>query len=388
MIHYIGVDDTTIDLFEGQYEVPEGISYNSYLALGGRTAAIDTVDARFVGQWMDRLREALGGRTLDYLVVQHLEPDHSAGIARALEAWPGCRLVCSRKAAGMLPQFVDGAVALAPRVEAVAEGDTLDLDGHRLSFLMAPMVHWPEVMMSYDGPTGTLFSADAFGKFGALCHEPQAWACEARRYYFNIVGKHGHAVALLLGKAGALELRRICPLHGPVLDGALEPYLDLYRTWSAYEAESEGVFVAYCSMHGRTRQAALELAAMLEARGVKTATADLARDDMHEAVEDAFRYDRMALCAPSYDGRVMPAMEDLLCHLRAKTYRRRRVGLVENFSWAPSAARTMRAYLDEMDGVEIVGPVVSLRTRLDDTSRKALETLADALAAPEAPAAS
>lgn len=380
MIHYIGVDDTAIDLFEGQYRVPEGISYNAYFIDDAKTCAVDTVDARFTDEWAGKLRAALGGRPLDYLVTHHLEPDHSAGLTLALREWPQCRIVCTKKAAEMLPQFADGGEALRARTETVGDGSRIALGAHTLRFVTAPMVHWPEVAMSYDEATGTLFSADAFGKFGARCHEPQDWDCEARRYYFNIVGKHGHAVSLLLDKAESLDIKRICPLHGPELEGVLTPYVERYRTWSAYEPESRGVFIACCSMHGRTMQAARELAAMLAGRGVATALSDLARDDMHEAVEDAFRYDRMVLCAPSYDGRVMPAMEDFLCHLRAKTYRKRRVALVENFSWAPSAARTMRAYLAELQDIDVVEPAVSIRTRLDDASRRALARLADALA--------
>ncbi len=376
-IYYIGCDDTDLDLFENQYIVPEGMAYNSYLIEDEKIAVTDTVDARKSDEWRKNLQAALNGRQPDYLVVHHLEPDHSANISWVMDTFAGCRIVCSAKAAAFLPQFFG--TDFAGRVDIVKEGDTLSLGAHTLQFIMAPMIHWPEVMVSYEQSEKVLFAADAFGKFGALCNETDDWACEARRYYFNIVGKYGNPVQTLLKKAAALDIQTICPLHGPILKENLGYYIGLYQTWSAYQPETKGVFIAYASLHGNTAKAAEELAAMLEAKGEKVAISDLSRADIAECVEDAFRYDRMVLCASSYDGGVMPLMRDFICHLADKTYQKRTVALVENGTWAPSAARTMRALLEPLKDVTILEQTVTIKTTLNDDSRAALKQLAAAL---------
>lgn len=376
-IHYIGCDDTDLDLFENQYIVPEGMAYNSYLIEDEKIAVTDTVDARKSDEWRKNLQAALNGRQPDYLVVHHLEPDHSANISWVMDTFAGCRIVCSAKAAAFLPQFFG--TDFAGRVDIVKEGDTLSLGAHTLQFIMAPMIHWPEVMVSYEQSEKVLFAADAFGKFGALCNETDDWACEARRYYFNIVGKYGNPVQTLLKKAAALDIQTICPLHGPILKENLGYYIGLYQTWSAYQPETKGVFIAYASLHGNTAKAAEELAAMLEAKGEKVAISDLSRADIAECVEDAFRYDRMVLCASSYDGGVMPLMRDFICHLTDKTYQKRTVALVENGTWAPSAARTMRALLEPLKEITILEQTVTIKTTLNDDSRTALKQLAAAL---------
>ena len=376
-IYYIGCDDTDLDLFENQYIVPEGMAYNSYLIEDEKIAVTDTVDARKSDEWRKNLQAALNGRQPDFLVVHHLEPDHSANISWVMDTFAGCRIVCSAKAAAFLPQFFG--TDFAGRVDIVKEGDTLSLGAHTLQFIMAPMIHWPEVMVSYEQSEKVLFAADAFGKFGALCNETDDWACEARRYYFNIVGKYGNPVQTLLKKAAALDIQTICPLHGPVLKENLGYYIGLYQTWSAYQPETKGVFIAYASLHGNTAKAAEELAAMLEAKGEKVAISDLSRADIAECVEDAFRYDRMVLCASSYDGGVMPLMRDFICHLADKTYQKRTVALVENGTWAPSAARTMRALLEPLKEVTILEQTVTIKTTLNDDSRAALKQLAAAL---------
>lgn len=376
-IHYIGCDDTDLDLFENQYIVPEGMAYNSYLIEDEKIAVTDTIDARKSDEWRKNLQAALNGRQPDFLVVHHLEPDHSANISWVMDTFAGCRIVCSAKAAAFLPQFFG--TDFAGRVDIVKEGDTLSLGAHTLQFIMAPMIHWPEVMVSYEQSEKVLFAADAFGKFGALCNESDDWACEARRYYFNIVGKYGNPVQTLLKKAAALDIQTICPLHGPILKENLGYYIGLYQTWSAYQPETKGVFIAYASLHGNTAKAAEELAAMLEAKGEKVAISDLSRADIAECVEDAFRYDRMVLCASSYDGGVMPLMRDFICHLADKTYQKRTVALVENGTWAPSAARTMRALLEPLKEVTILEQTVTIKTTLNDDSRAALKQLAAAL---------
>ena len=376
-IYYIGCDDTDLDLFENQYIVPEGMAYNSYLIEDEKIAVTDTVDARKSDEWRKNLQAALNGRQPDFLVVHHLEPDHSANISWVMDTFAGCRIVCSAKAAAFLPQFFG--TDFAGRVDIVKEGDTLSLGAHTLQFIMAPMIHWPEVMVSYEQAEKVLFAADAFGKFGALCNETDDWACEARRYYFNIVGKYGNPVQTLLKKAAALDIQTICPLHGPILKENLGYYIGLYQTWSAYQPETKGVFIAYASLHGNTAKAAEELAAMLEAKGEKVAISDLSRADIAECVEDAFRYDRMVLCASSYDGGVMPLMRDFICHLADKTYQKRTVALVENGTWAPSAARTMRALLEPLKEVTILEQTVTIKTTLNDDSRAALKQLAAAL---------
>ena len=387
-ITYIGVDDLTLDLFESQYAVPEGMAYNSYLIEDEKLAVLDTVDARKGEQWKQNLKEALGERTPDYLVVHHLEPDHSGLVAWALETYPSLTLVMGAKAASMLPQFLDKAPG-AERILTVKEGDSLPLGACSLRFLAAPMVHWPEVMVSYCPEEGVLFSADAFGKFGALSRtgwwgdEDADWACEGRRYYFNICGKYGIPVQTLLKKVSALEgLRVIAPLHGPVLRENLPYYLDLYRCWSSYGVETEGVFVAYASIHGGTARAAERLAEILRAKGCpKVALCDLCRDDMAEAVEDAFRYGRMVLLAASYDGGLFTPAYSFLHTLQMKLWQKRRVALVENGSWAPSAGKVMREMLAAMKDIELVEPLVTIRTRLKESDIPALEALADGILA-------
>lgn len=379
-VKYVGVDDKDIDLFESQYVVPEGVSYNSYLILDEKVALMDTVDARKTAEWEKNLTEALEGRKVDYLVVQHLEPDHAGSIQRLLELFPEVTLVGNAKTFQMFPQFFD--VDLEGRTLTVKEGDSLSLGSHTLSFYMAPMVHWPEVMVTYESSEKILFSADGFGKFGALDYDdPEGWACEARRYYFNIVGKYGAPVQALLKKAAGLEIQKICPLHGPVLDENLEYYINTYNTWSSYQPEDKGVLVAYASIHGNTGKAAERFAEMLRAKGVeKVVVSDLAREDMAEVIEDAFRYDRMVLAGASYDGGVFPCMQDFLNHLQSKAYQNRTVGIIENGSWGPTAGRTMKGILETMKNVTIVDPMVTIRSTMKETDVPAFEALADAIA--------
>ncbi|MDO5488864.1 MAG: FprA family A-type flavoprotein [Bacteroidaceae bacterium] len=380
-IRYIGTDDLDIDLFESQYVVPEGMSYNSYVILDEKVAVMDTVDARKGAEWKTNLAAALNGRQPDYLVVHHMEPDHASLIAQTVEAYPGLKVVLSAAAAKMLPNFFEG-TDFEGRILTVKEGDTLCLGQHVLQFIAAPMVHWPEVLMSYEHTEKVLFAADGFGKFGALCNETDDWACEARRYYFNICGKYGAQVQAVLKKAATLDIRTICPLHGPVLSGDLTPYLSLYDTWSRYEPESEGVLVAYASIHGGTAAAAQKFADMLRARGAeKVVVSDLSRSDMAEVIEDAFRYPRMVLAASSYDGGVFPVMHDFLHHLQIKNFQKRRIGIIENGSWAPCAARAMRSILDQMKDITLAEPIVTLRSRMKQTDIPAMEALADAILA-------
>lgn len=379
-IKYIGVDDLDIDLFEGQYDVPEGMSYNSYVILDDKIAVMDTADARKEKEWMANLEAALAGKSPDYIIVQHFEPDHSGCVKTVLDKYPGAVAVCSQKAVPMFGRFFD--VDFGNRLKVVKEGEVLQLGEHALQFFMAPMVHWPEVMVTYEQATKTLFTADGFGKFGALCNEDEneeGWACEARRYYFNIVGKYGAMVQKLLAKASILDIQTICPLHGPVLNDDLGQYLSLYDTWSKYEAETKGVFVAYCSIYGNTAKAALMLADMLREKGVKVSVADIARDDLHEAVEDAFRYDRMVLCAPTYDGGIMPIMEDFINHLRIKTYQNRKVGFVENGTWAPMAGKKMMEEMGAMKNITIIEPLVTVESAVKAKTIENLKLLADAL---------
>lgn len=379
MIKYIGVDDTDIDLFEALYDVPNGVSYNSYLIADDKVAIMDAVDIRKCNEWMENLSEALNGRTPDYLVVQHMEPDHAGSVAAVIERYGDIKIVCSARAAQMLPQFFDG-IDFVGRTIVVAEGDTLSLGSHTLKFFMAPMVHWPEVMVSYETKSKILFSADAFGKFGALSHEDE-WACEARRYYFNICGKYGVPVQALLKKAASLDIAAIYPLHGPMLTENLDYYIGLYDCWSKYEVETDGVFIAYASIYGGTAAVAKKLAEMLRAMGVpKVSIADLCRDDKAEAVEDAFRMGTLVLAAASYDGDVFPPMHDFLHHLQMKGYRSRRVALIENGSWAPSAARAMRAMLEPLKEIEILEPTVTIRSRMKQSDIPALERLAEQIA--------
>ena len=387
---YIGVDDPTQHLFESQYHTPEGMCYNSYVIIDEKVAVMDTSDSRTLGEWKANLATALDGRQPDYLVVHHLEPDHASGIAEVCALYPQMQIICSAKAKQMMPQYWPltdsnhgGESLEEARIITVKEGDTLALGRHTLHFVMAPMVHWPEVMVSYDDADRLLFSADGFGKFGVYDADADDWACEARRYYFNICGKYGTPVATLLKKAAALSIDKILPLHGPVLEGEkMAEALRLYTIWSAYDVETEGVFVAHASIHGNTAAAAEKLVEILKAKGCpKVAVNDLCRDDLGEAIEDAFRYGKMICMASSYDAGVFPPMYDFLHHLDIKAYQRRRVGLVENGSWAPSAAKTMRPMLEGMKQVEVVEPVVTLRGRMKEADLAQLEALADAILA-------
>jgi len=385
-IRYIGVDDPEQLLFENQYHTPDGMCYNSYVILDEKVAVMDTSDSRTMDAWKENLQEALAGRKPDYLFVHHLEPDHASGIAEMCALYPDLQIVCSAKAKQMMPQYVT-VPEVTPegkeRVLTVKEGDTLALGRHTLRFMMAPMVHWPEVMASFDEADRVLFSADGFGKFGVYDADADDWACEARRYYFNICGKYGQPVSTLLKKVAALDVQKILPLHGPVLEGEkMVEALRLYTIWSAYDIETEGVFIAHASIHGNTAAAAERLVEILKAKGCpKVAVSDLCRDDLGEAIEDAFRYGKMICMASSYDAGVFPPMYDFLHHLDIKAYQRRRVGLVENGSWAPSAAKTMRPMLEGMKQVEIVEPVVTLRGAMKDVDLPQLEALADAILA-------
>ena len=376
-IRYVGVDDREIDLFESQYVVPEGVSYNSYLILDEKIALMDTVDARKTSEWLANVKEALKGRTPDYLIVSHMEPDHAGSIAAAVAAYPEMKLVGNAKTFPMLQQFF----ALEPeelerKKVVVAEGEELKLGAHTLQFFMAPMVHWPEVMVAYEQKEKILFSADGFGKFGALDAEEE-WTCEARRYYINIVGKYGAPVQALLKKAATLDIRMICPLHGPILKEDLGFYIEKYNVWSSYQPEDRGVLVAYASIHGHTAEAAKEFAEMLKEAGEeKVVLTDLARDDMAEAIEDAFRYDRIVLASATYDGGLFPCMESFLAHLRAKNYQKRTVGLIENGSWAPMAGKCMAQMLDGLKEITLLEPVVTIRSALQEDSKEALRNLA------------
>lgn len=374
---YIGVNDKTIDLFESQYKVPNGVSYNSYVILDEKVAVMDTVDKRVTEQWLENLSQALNGRTVDYLVVSHLEPDHASNIQKLAELYPNMKIVGNAKIFSMLPQFFT--MDFSDRSVVVKEGDTLSLGSHTLQFFMAPMVHWPEVMVEYEQSEKILFSADGFGKFGALDVE-EDWTDEARRYFINIVGKYGTQVQNLLKKAATLDIQTICPLHGPVLKENLGYYIDKYLTWSSYEPEEEGVVIAYASIHGNTAKAAEKMAEILKEKGAKVVRSfDLARDDMAEAVSEAFRYDKLILMSPTYDGALFPCMEDFLYHLKVKTYKKRTVGIVENGSWAPMAGKLMKAYLETLKDIQICEPVVSIKSVMKEADEKNLETLAEAL---------
>ncbi len=377
-IKYIGADDPDIDLFESQYDVPEGMCYNSYIILDDKIAVLDTVDKRVTDEWLANLDKVLDGRTPDYLVINHLEPDHSSNIMKIAEKYPKMKLVGNAKTFAMLPQFFD--FDIEGRTVAVKEGDTIDLGSHKLTFCMAPMVHWPEVMVTYEQTEGVLFSADAFGKFGVMDAAPDDWACEARRYYFNICGKYGMQVQALLKKASVLDIKTICPLHGPILSENLGYYIGLYDTWSKYEPETEGIFVVYSSIHGNTKQAALKLYDMLKERtDNKIAISDLARSDMGENIEDAFRYSKMVMLSPSYDGGIFPIANDFLHHLLIKGFKNRKVAIVENGSWAPSAGKVMREYFEKMKGIELCDVSVTIKSTLKDDTIKKLEELADAV---------
>ena len=374
---YIGVDDKTIDLFESQYIVPNGVSYNSYLIKDQKNTVMDTVDKRATEQWLDNLNRALDGEQVDYLVVLHMEPDHASNIQILAEKFPKMKIVGNAKTFMMINQFFD--LDLTDRTIIVKENDTLSLGTHTLQFIMATMVHWPEVMVAYEQSEKLLFSADGFGKFGAL-DAKEDWADEARRYYFNIVGKYGMQVQTLLKKAAALDIRKICPLHGPVLSENLNYYINKYDIWSSYQPEDEGVLIAYASIHGHTAQAAEKVAELLKRKGVqKVVLTDLARDDMAQAVGNAFRYDKLLLAAASYNADVFPCMETFLLHLKGKNYQNRTVGILENGSWAPSAAKTIRPLLDQMKNLRICEPVVTIRSAMKQTDLPALEQLTNAL---------
>lgn len=376
-IQYVGVDDKDIDLFESQYVVPNGVSYNAYVILDEKIALMDTVDARKTEEWLENVEKVLAGRKPDYLVISHLEPDHSGSVQAVIERYPDMKLVGNERIFAMLPQFIT--VDVTGRTVTVAEGETLSLGEHTLQFFMAPMVHWPEVMVEYEQKEKVLFSADAFGKFGALDTE-EDWACEARRYYFNIVGKYGTSASALLKKAAGLDIQIICPLHGPILKENLEYYIGKYQIWTSYEPEDEGVLIAFASIHGNTAKAARRLGEILEAKGAKkVVVSDLAREDMAEVIEDAFRYDKMILAASSYDAGVFPWMESFLAHLKSKAYQNRTVGLLENGSWAPSAGRVMKAAVSELKNVTLVEPMVTIKSTLRPEDEEKLNALADAI---------
>lgn len=376
-IKYIGVNDRNIDLFEGQYVVENGMAYNSYVITDDKIAVMDTVDRHFGEQWLENLKAVLSGRKPDYLVVQHMEPDHSANIVNFLNTYPDAKIVASAKAFAMMGQFFGRDFSDCAMV--VKEGDTLSLGSHILNFIAAPMVHWPEVIVTYDSTDKVLFSADGFGKFGALDAD-EDWACEARRYYFGIVGKYGAQVQALLKKASALDIKTIAPLHGPVLFENLGYYLDLYNTWSSYQPESEGVMIAYTSVYGNTKKAAELLKSELEALGCKKVTiSDLAREDMAEAVEDAFRYDTLVLATTTYNADIFPFMKEFINHLTERNFQKRRVGLIENGSWAPTAAKTMKKMLEGCKELEFAETTVQIKSSLSEQSREQISALAGEL---------
>lgn len=376
-IKYIGVDDLTLDLFEGQYAIPRGVSYNSYLVVDEKIAIMDSVDIRKQDEWLANLERELDGCTPDYLIVQHMEPDHTGSVAAVAEKYPQMKIVASAKAVQMLPNFFS-TTDFSDRTISVKEGDTLALGAHTLQFAMAPMVHWPEAMVTYDSLDKVIFSADAFGKFGALAHDEE-WDDEARRYYINICGKYGPSVQTLLKKLSSLDVATICPLHGPVLKENLGRYISLYNKWSLYEPESEGIFIAYASIYGGTAAAAHKLQQMLEAKGEKCVVADLSRCDMSEAVANAFRYGKLVVAAATYDGGVFPPMHDFLYHLQIKGLKNRRFGIIENGSWAPVAGRVMRSMIEQMKQMDIAEPLVTVNARLKDSDLPNLDALAKAM---------
>lgn len=378
-IFYVGVNDHKIDLFEGQYDVPNGMAYNSYVIMDEKIAVMDTVDIHFGEEWLQKIRDVLGERKPDYLIVQHMEPDHSANIARFAEAYPDSRIIGNAKTLQMIKGFFD--MDLGDRFQTVADHETLSLGNHELTFVFAPMVHWPEVMVTYDGTEQVLFSADAFGKFGALDAE-EDWACEARRYYFGIVGKYGAQVQKLLKKAASLEIRTICPLHGPVLTENLEYYLNLYQTWSSYSPETEGVMIAYASVYGNTKRAAEILEEKLKEYGCpRVVTADLAREDMHECIEDAFRHSKLVLAGITYNAGIFPVMETFLEGLRERNYQNRTLGLIENGSWAPMAGKLMKAKLESCKNIAWTDTVVTVKSAVKEETKAQIESLAKELCA-------
>lgn len=376
-IRYVGVNDHDIDLFEGQYIVPEGMAYNSYVIVDEKTAVMDSVDARFGGEWLANIDRELDGRAPDYLVVQHMEPDHSANIAKFAEKYPGAKIVASKQAFAMMKQFFG--TDYADRQVVVGEGGTLELGKHTLNFVTAPMVHWPEVIMTYDSTDKVLFSADAFGKFGALDVEAE-WDCEARRYYIGIVGKYGMQVQTVLKKASALDIAVICPLHGPVLKEEIPHVLQQYNTWSSYGVESEGVVIAYTSVYGNTKNAVDILAAKLADKGVKVAVQDLARDDMAEAVEDAFRYGKIVLATTTYNADIFPFMRTFIDHLTERNYQNRTIGIIENGTWAPNAAKVIRGMFEKSKNITFTDTTVTIRSAVTEENKVQLEALAAELA--------
>ncbi|MGN1091370.1 MAG: FprA family A-type flavoprotein [Alphaproteobacteria bacterium] len=376
-IYYIGADDKTLDLFEGQYIVPNGMAYNSYLIKDDKIAVIDTIDIRATETWFDNLERHLEGKIPDYLIVLHMEPDHAANIEAFLNKYPTTKVVANNKTFVMIGQFFEH-LNLQDRTIVVNEGDTLNLGKHTLHFIFAPMIHWPEVMMAYEDKEKILFSADAFGKFGSLDTD-EDWTCEARRYYFNIVGKYGAQVQNLLKKAATLNIQKIFPLHGPMLTDNLSYYIGKYNIWSAYEPEDKGVLIAFTSIYGHTKQAAFKLKEMLEAKNIKVAITDLARDDMAEALEDAFRYDRMILASPTYDTGIFPAMENFILHLKGKNYQNRTVGFIENGSWAPMSGKKMRTQMQTCKNIRFLNTMLSIKSALKDADIAVLQAMADEL---------
>lgn len=374
-VKYVGVNDKTLDLFESQYKIPNGVSYNSYVILDKKVAIMDTVDSRATDEWIANLEKTLDGRTVDYLVISHLEPDHSANIQNLMERYPEMKLVGNKKTFDMLPQFFD--MDITGKTHLVAEGDELNLGDHTLQFFMAPMVHWPEVMVEYEKTEKILFSADGFGKFGTLDIKDE-WTDEARRYYLNIVGKYGSPVQVLLKKAATLDIKTICPLHGPILKENLSYYIDKYNTWSKYEPEEDGVLVAYASIHGNTAEAAKKMASILEEKGAKKVVLfDLSRQDMSEAVTNAFIYDKLILAGATYDGGVFPCMEEFLLHLKSKNYQKRTIGIIENGSWAPMAAKTMESILEKMRNLTICDSIVTIKSVAKEKDFENMRQLAD-----------
>ncbi len=372
-IEYIGVNDKTLDLFESQYIIPNGVSYNSYIIKDEKIVIMDTVDKRATNEWFENLESSLKNQTADYLVISHLEPDHSANIQLLAEKYPNMQIILNQRTANMMMQFFD--IDLSDRYIIVGEGDIIDIGKHKLQFFMAPMVHWPEVMVTYEQTEKILFSADGFGKFGTLDTE-EDWACEARRYYFNIVGKYGAQVQQLLKKAAGLDIKMICPLHGPILKDNLDYYINKYDIWSSYKPEDDGVLVAYNSIHGNTRKAVEKLEEMLKENGAKkVVVSDLSREDMAEVIEDAFRYDKLIIASPTYDAGLFPTTEKFLRHLKHKNYQNRKVGIIENGSWAPMAAKHMKDIINDMKDIEVCNTVVTIKTRLNDESKEKMEAL-------------
>ena len=379
-VKYIGCDDHEIDLFESQYIVPNGVSYNSYLIMDEKIALMDTVDRRATDEWFANLEKELAGKTPDYLVVHHMEPDHAYNVLAVCKKYPEMKIVSNAKVFQMMPKYFDE--DLSDRYVTVKEGDTLELGSHTLTFVMAPMVHWPEVMVSYESSEKILFSADGFGKFGALdCDDPEGWDCEARRYYINIVGKYGAQVQSLLKKAATLDIATICPLHGPILTGDLSHYIQQYDTWSSYRPEKKATTIAYASIHGNTANAAKKLGEILSAKGEKVKLFDLSRDDMAECIESCYEYGKLVLACPTYDGALFPPMEDLLYHLKIKNFQNRKLAFIENGSWAPMAGKLMKAYAENYKNCTIVEPVVTITAALKNSDIPKLEALADAILA-------